>query len=284
MILQQKDKKLFVSTFLLVVIDLVGLAGMLSPYQDLFLKITPINLLSSALLLFFNHKQFNKAFFIFCGITFLFGFFIEVIGVRTGIIFGQYAYGNTLGPKIAGAPILIGLNWLMLIYSAGIISHKLNGGMFFKSCTGAMLLVILDLFMEPVATRSDFWSWNNGILPTQNYVAWFITSFLLLVVFHKLQFNKINKFAPILYIVQLIFFALLSALWVKLDITHYTYFLLIIFTIFYPLLKSFENKIKFADKWKFLFPAIIINGIIFIVWDIWFTSVGIWKFNPDYVI
>jgi lycopene cyclase domain-containing protein len=65
---------------------------------------------------------------------------------------------------------------------------------------------------------------------------------------------------------------------------HYLYLLLLLFTISYPLLKSFEEKISFARKWKYLFPGIILSAIFFIAWDIWFTLIGIWKFNPDFVL
>src|ERR1700741_1031957 len=65
---------------------------------------------------------------------------------------------------------------------------------------------------------------------------------------------------------------------------HYTYLALILFTLSYPLFKSFEDKIRFASKWKFLFPGILASAAFFITWDILFTKYGIWSFNPDYVL
>jgi lycopene cyclase domain-containing protein len=65
---------------------------------------------------------------------------------------------------------------------------------------------------------------------------------------------------------------------------HFIYIGLILFTISYPLFKSFEDKIQYSSKWKFLLPGLLISGTFFIIWDIWFTSIGIWKFNPDYVL
>lgn len=64
---------------------------------------------------------------------------------------------------------------------------------------------------------------------------------------------------------------------------HYIYLLLIFFTISYPLFKSFEDKIQFHTKWKFLFPGILLSALFFISWDIYFTHIGVWSFNPDYV-
>lgn len=65
---------------------------------------------------------------------------------------------------------------------------------------------------------------------------------------------------------------------------HYIYSLLLAFTLSYPLFKSFEDKISFSKKWKYLFPGIILSAVFFISWDIWFTRIGVWKFNPDFVL
>lgn len=63
----------------------------------------------------------------------------------------------------------------------------------------------------------------------------------------------------------------------------YTYLLLNIFSIAFPLAFSFENRVKFYKKWKGLFLGILITGAVFIIWDIWFTANGIWGFNDRYL-
>jgi lycopene cyclase domain-containing protein len=65
---------------------------------------------------------------------------------------------------------------------------------------------------------------------------------------------------------------------------QFTYVFLLLFTLSYPLYKSFEDKVAFHKKWKALFPAIFISAVIFIAWDVWFTYLGVWKFNPEYVL
>ena len=206
---KQKDKKLFVSTILLVILHLAGFIGLHTSYRELFLQLTPFNLLVSALLLFLNQKDTNWSFYIFCFITFSFGYFIEVLGVKTGFIFGPYVYGNMLGFRLAGVPLVIGLNWLMLVYSVGIICNRLKTNLFLKSIAGAGMLVALDLFIEPVAIKYNFWRWEN-VIPVQNYIAWFITSLLMLFIFYRASFEKNNPMANALYIVQLVFFILLG--------------------------------------------------------------------------
>ncbi len=209
---KQKDKTLFVSTVILIIFHLVGIIGIHSSYKELFLQLTPFNLLLSCTLLFINQKQFNRSFFIVCFIIYVSGFLVELIGVKSGVIFGNYQYGDTLGLKLFDIPLIIGINWLILIYSAGCISNRLNSNIFVKSIKGAAMLVALDLLIEPVAIKYNFWQWSNSAIPTQNYVAWFVIGFCFLLIFNKFDFNKNNKLAQTLYIIELVFFALLNIL------------------------------------------------------------------------
>jgi lycopene cyclase domain-containing protein len=64
----------------------------------------------------------------------------------------------------------------------------------------------------------------------------------------------------------------------------YLYLLLNLLTLSYPLIRSFEHRITYAKKWYGLFPAILITGFLFIVWDHWFTIIGVWEFNPRYIL
>lgn len=61
------------------------------------------------------------------------------------------------------------------------------------------------------------------------------------------------------------------------------YLLVNFFTIIIPFLFSFHPKIKFYQTWKAFFPAAILVGSIFLIWDEIFTSLGVWGFNPTYV-
>lgn len=63
----------------------------------------------------------------------------------------------------------------------------------------------------------------------------------------------------------------------------YTYLLLNLFTVSYPLARSFEHRIRFVEKWRYLFPATILSAFLFILWDILFTNLGVWSFNPTYL-
>ncbi|TDG34841.1 lycopene cyclase domain-containing protein [Pedobacter changchengzhani] len=64
----------------------------------------------------------------------------------------------------------------------------------------------------------------------------------------------------------------------------YTYLLINIFVILFPLALSFDKKVFFFKKWKFVAPAILITGAVFLVWDLLFTQLNIWSFNPGYIV
>ncbi len=206
----QKDKRLFVSAIILMVVHLAGIIGIHSSYKELFLSCTPVTLMLCLILLLWNHKDFGKPFLLFSLLTFLSGFFIEVAGVKTKMIFGDYAYGDTLGIKLLDVPLIIGVNWLLLVYCIGVISNKLPASTMVKSLFGAALLTATDLFIEVVAVKYDFWEFACSIPPPQNFMAWFVISFVLLLLFYSLNFNKENKLASILFAVQLIFFMILA--------------------------------------------------------------------------
>lgn len=64
----------------------------------------------------------------------------------------------------------------------------------------------------------------------------------------------------------------------------YTYLILLIASLAFPLLYSFERKISFYKRWASLFTAIISVAIFFIIWDVYFTNMGVWSFNHEYVM
>jgi putative membrane protein len=71
------------------------------------------------------------------------------------------------------------------------------------------LQFFFDWLMEPVAIKLNYWSWTSADVPVYNYICWFIVSLLLLLVFHFASFEKQNKFAVNLLLIQAMFFLLL---------------------------------------------------------------------------
>ena len=156
--------------------------------------------------------------------AYLFTFLVEAAGVATGAIFGEYAYGPTLGWAWLGAPLIIGFNWVVTVNGAvGIASRivPLEQGWRRKIAvvllTG-LLAMAFDFVMEPVAMRLDYWQWAGDIIPLRNYLAWFVTA-ALAVTLHPLlgsgpcHLGSHGRLATLLFIAQLIFFGVLQLVW-----------------------------------------------------------------------
>jgi len=62
------------------------------------------------------------------------------------------------------------------------------------------------------------------------------------------------------------------------------YFIINVASFSIPFLYSFEKKMRFIQYWKSVFLAISIVAIPFLIWDVWFTSMGVWGFNPAYLL
>ncbi len=216
-----------VATSIAVLFHAVGVIGILYFDEKFFIQTTGINLLLMFVLLVWTQNEKNLFFLIFFAAVFFVGIIVEMIGVKTGSLFGDYTYGNVLGYKIGNVPVIIGFNWFLIIYCCGISIHTLlskaikriasdtgTKPMVLKAASvivdGATLAVFFDWVMEPVAAKLGYWKWGgDGIAPGYNYLCWFMISMVLLALFHFSKFDKQNKFAVNLLMIQLMFFLLL---------------------------------------------------------------------------
>ncbi len=64
----------------------------------------------------------------------------------------------------------------------------------------------------------------------------------------------------------------------------WTYLLVNLFTVIVPFIFSFHPKLKFYKKFKLFYLANIFIAVLFICWDVLFTKIRVWGFNPDYVL
>lgn len=203
-----KLNKIRSCSFLVILFYTVGFLGFITPaLTGLFIKLVPYHLLLMLILMLVSQKQKNDKFWMFIVVTYLAGFVVELLGVHTGLIFGNYKYGSTLGVKFAEIPLLIGVNWILVLYSTGVFIKEFpvkNHNI--RALIGALLVTVLDFLIEPVAIRFDYWEWTALDVPFQNYVAWYIFSFCMLRFFFAMKFNKTNPAASILFIMQVLFF------------------------------------------------------------------------------
>ena len=190
------------------IVYIVGLSGLL--YQETrnqVIHLTPVNLALSLLVPLIFQRKWSAGLFLGLLCSALCGFFIEYAGVHTGLIFGNYHYGKTLGPGWEGIPYMIGMNWAMLIfYVTATLSGRLRNT-WLASLAGAFIMTFYDFIMEPAAVKMGMWYWKGGIIPMQNYLAWFVCSFILIRVYLLITKAEKNAIATSLLIIQLLFFA-----------------------------------------------------------------------------
>ncbi len=196
------------SIFVIWLFHLTGVVGILYFDSKWFLSATPINLLISFLLLIIVCWQTPRFLYILV-LSFLIGFFSEYLGANHGLIFGNYSYGNSLGIKFQGVPILIAANWSIVSICSASISNKFSNNFWLKILIGIALALILDLLIEPVAPILDFWSFDNNVAPLQNYFGWFIVSLPIHFFYHYWKIEINSYFTHHLFILQLVFFMIL---------------------------------------------------------------------------
>ena len=193
------------SVFTIWLFHLSGVIGISLGFEQWFISLTPINLTLMMLLLVFNGPM--NLIMLLGIISFgLIGFFIESIGVASGFPFGAYSYGENLGWKVIGVPLLIGVNWSMLVLITSEIAQQMHKKKAVVVLIAALLMVLLDFFLEMSAPPFDFWTFEGGVAPLQNYIAWFVVAISLHVLSWRLKVTANRTISIHLYLAQLFFF------------------------------------------------------------------------------
>ena len=130
----------------------------------------------------------------------------EILGVNYGLIFGKYDYGDNLGLKLFGVPLLIGLNWVVLTFICGSISNHFIKNKYLSIVVAIILMLLIDITLEPIAPILDYWEFSGSIAPIQNYIGWAFTSLLTLSIYQFFYSKKEFTFSINLFLAQLLFF------------------------------------------------------------------------------
>lgn len=191
---------------------LVGLAGTIIPFtRPLFLIIFPFAILLSLTVLFlFPEESPGKRTWIMAVIVAISGFFVEVAGVSTGKIFGHYTYGTTLGPKVFDTPLIIGVNWALLVFATASIAERLRINVLFKIIIASAMMLFYDIFLEITAGSLHMWYWQGDVVPMRNYVAWFMIAFAMHALLKLTRVRIIFRSDIPVLVSQIAYFILLS--------------------------------------------------------------------------
>jgi putative membrane protein len=207
-----KKNRVFLTGAFLIIFFSVGVFGIAGDKtREMFIMLTPLALIFSlaAIIAFHHPGNLKKEIIIFTAI-FSVSFLIEALGVNTGRVFGNYTYGEGLWIKLLKTPLLIGINWVLLIYCTAIISDGLSVPVFVKILISSALMVVYDIIMEQVAPEMKMWSFENGFVPVRNYIAWFILAALFQSLLKLAGIKIANRIAPFVFYVQVSFFLILA--------------------------------------------------------------------------
>ncbi len=190
---------------------LVGIVGFnLDALTTFFKHLVPYFIILTAVVVFSFHRKFDSNFIIYTLVVVSSSVLIEMLGVSTKLIFGDYTYGHTLGYKIFDVPFIIGVNWLTLSYTSCCIAWRTSKSFTARTLTSGLLMVFMDIIMEPVAIRFDYWSWLENNIPFQNYAVWFVLSLIYAMLFFSLEIDARNRIARNIYLILLFFFIALN--------------------------------------------------------------------------
>jgi len=209
--LYKKKEFLRFSIFFVWLINISGFFGLLSDQKDFFLIMSPLAILITFILLILNYDFKQKGFITALISIITIGFLVEFLGVNYDLFFGSYEYGNNLGYKIGGVPIIMSVNWLVLIFLAGSFTEKIiPNPLPLKVLFAALLMVFLDIFLEICAPKLDYWKFNEEVVPISNYNSWFIISAICLYIYFKLIKEKEYTLSTNMLVIYFAFFGLLS--------------------------------------------------------------------------
>ncbi|MBN1255734.1 MAG: carotenoid biosynthesis protein [Deltaproteobacteria bacterium] len=196
----------------LAIIYAVGLAGhLITPLRPLMLAITPyVLLITGGIVLVPVIKERNWRVFAWLLGAGVITFFIEVVGVSTGKIFGSYSYTDVLGARVLGVPPLIGFNWMLVLFGCGNLAQIISQRAALRIAIAILCAPLFDYVMEPVAVAFNYWGWQGGAPPMQNYIIWGLISGVMCSLYLLFRCNT-QKALPAYYLaIQLAYFFILK--------------------------------------------------------------------------
>jgi putative membrane protein len=121
------------------------------------------------------------------------GLLAESVGVATGVPFGRYEYGASLGPAVLGVPLVIPLAWVMMAWPAYLVGVRLARTRAVRIPVAAVALASWDLFLDPQMVDAGHWRWSDpspalpGVptVPLTNYAGWALVALVLLALLDR---------------------------------------------------------------------------------------------------
>ncbi len=198
---------------------------------------------------------------IFFAVSAVISWFLEQIGVQTGVIYGAYHYTDQLGIKLGHVPLLIPIAWFMMMYPSYVIANLIGTGkpasvgkgllqITWLSALGAMTMTAWDLTMDPWMSSPPLlaWVWERGGpyfgVPLQNFFGWLLTTFIVYFTYRLIErrigAQPIAPMNTVLTVLPLAayFLVMFSGLLPSSDSTRETLRIITLFVMGFPLLAA----------------------------------------------
>lgn len=151
------------------------------------LTVTTVVLVAAASLVHAYLSRGPRALAALVGVSMVGGFAVEVLGVHTGVPFGEYRYTGGLGPSVFGVPAVVAFAWPMIAWPAALAAHRLCRSFAARVVVGAWALAAWDLFLDPQMVAARHWAWAHptphlpGVpsVPLTNYAGWLVVAVLM---------------------------------------------------------------------------------------------------------
>lgn len=174
---------------------------------DLFLL-----LMNGGVLYFIIRQDRERKIYIWAIFTVLITYLAELAGVLTGKIFGFYLYASGMHWKIAAVPVVIALNWAVLILGSWAWAILITKIPILQIVVGMILIVLFDMILEPLAMKMDYWQWAGGVIPLQNYLAWAVIAGIFFLLLKGFNIRYEGSLPRLFFVVQIVFFLLILLL------------------------------------------------------------------------
>lgn len=198
-------KNLYFDIIFISVVYLAGIIGIHFLESAFFLKTSFVSILIPLFLFCYRSVRGVRDYILFF-IIFLIGYFAEYLGVNHQILFGQYAYGETLGIKLYGVSLIIGLNWLLLAVTTRAVVTRFIKNDWFIVLLASLLMVGIDYVIEPVAPTLDFWRFEDNPVPFSNYRDWFFVAVFMQYILSFRELKSTMFYWSLSYIIILLLF------------------------------------------------------------------------------
>ncbi len=206
---------LFVVAAVYVVLWLGGVAqhwraGGVRPAQN---WLAALFLLLAGVLVLLSTRTTRELLWLAC--VALFGFAVEVIGVRFRLPFGAYHYTDVLTPQLFGVPLVMACAWMTLAAYVRQMLARFALATWIAALLAALWLTAIDLIIDPLAAQQlNYWRWadTTGVyygIPATNFAGWFATSLLAFLLFR--QRCAANLWARLVGLSIILFFTLLAS-------------------------------------------------------------------------